>query len=381
VTGEPAESTIERLFEQALAYDARERAAFLDGACRDQAMRRELESLLEADEQAGDFLEPPGELAQVPDRIGPYRPLHKISDGETSSVYLATRDDGQYHQQIAIKLLRPGVASRQVLQRFRQERQILASLVHPNIARLLDGGTTSAGQPYLVMEYVDGEPLDVHCRERKLSLTRRLDLFVTICHAVHFAHRNLVVHRDLKPSNILIGLDGTPKLLDFGIAKLLDPTLVGVHVGRTATAARVMTPNYASPEQVLGKPIGTASDIYSLGVILYGLLTGERPYELGSRSLREIERIVCELTPSPPSQVVRGARRERLPRDLDNIVLMAMRKEPERRYASAQELADDVRRCLEHRPVPRHLQMAGRQRPGRSDLAERRSSGRPACRW
>ncbi len=349
---EPPASTIERLFELALAYEPRERAAFLERACCDPNMRRELESLLEADQQAHGFLEPPVQAVHAADdRIGPYRLLRKISDGETSSVFLAARDDGQYRQQIAIKLIRPGVASRHTLQRFWQERQILASLVHPNIARLLDGGSTSAGQPYLVMEYVDGEPLDVHCRQHQLSLTRRLELFITICQAVHFAHRSLIVHRDLKPGNILIAADGTPKLLDFGIAKLLDPALLGVQVERTATVARAMTPNYASPEQVLGKPIGTASDIYSLGVILYGLLTGSRPYELGSKSLREIERIVCELTPAPPSQFVRESRRPRLPADLDNIVLMAMRKEPERRYTSAQEFADDVRRCLEHRPV------------------------------
>jgi serine/threonine-protein kinase len=240
--------------------------------------------------------------------------------------------------------------SQQILQRFHQERQILASLGHPHIARLLDGGSTSTGQPYFVMEYVDGQPLDVHCAAARLPLARRLELFGQICQAVHFAHQNLVVHRDLKPSNILVDADGRPKLVDFGIAKLLDPERIGVRVERTATVARLMTPHYASPEQVQGKPVSTASDVYSLGVVLYQLLTGRRPYELGSHALHEIERVVCAATPTPPSQLLR-ARGERLPRDLDNIVLMAMRKEPERRYASAQELADDVRRCLEHRPV------------------------------
>jgi serine/threonine-protein kinase len=351
MTGEP-ETTIERLFELALGCEPHERTALLDRMCGSPEVRREVESLLAADAQAEGFLEPPARAVHGPgDRIGPYRLLRKISEGETSSVYLAARDDGQYQQQIAIKLLRPAVATQHVLQRFYLERQILASLIHPNIARLLDGGSTALGQPYLVMEYVDGEPLDVHCRRRKLTLTRRLDLFVTICQAVHFAHRSLVVHRDLKPGNILIDANGAPKLLDFGIAKLLDPDLVGVHIERTATVVRVMTPTYASPEQVLGKPIGTSSDVYSLGVILYGLLTGAPPYELGSQPLREIERIVCELTPPPPSQRAGASRRERLPGDLDKIVLMAMRKEPERRYASAQELADDVRRCLAHRPV------------------------------
>jgi tetratricopeptide (TPR) repeat protein len=200
------------------------------------------------------------------------------------------------------------------------------------------------------MEYVDGEPLDAHCERRALPLPRRLELFGLVCQAVHFAHRNLVVHRDLKPGNILVDGDGTPKLVDFGIAKLLDPERALVHVEPTATVARLMTPHYASPEQVAGKPVSTASDVYSLGVVLYRLLTGRRPYELESQSLHEIERVVCESNPPPPSHVLRAAG-GRLPRDLDNIVLMAMRKEPERRYASAQELADDVRRCLAHRPV------------------------------
>src|SRR5262249_22512884 len=210
---EPPETTIERLFELALACEPHERAAFLDQACGDDEIRREVESLLKADEQADGFLEPlVSTVHALGDRIGPYQLLRKISEGETSSVYLAARDDGQYEQQVAIKLLRPAFATRHVLWRFFQERQILASLVHPNIARLLDGGSTSLGQPYLVMEYVDGEPLDAHCRQRKLALAQRLELFITICQAVHFAHRSLVVHRDLKPSNILIDSDGVPKL-------------------------------------------------------------------------------------------------------------------------------------------------------------------------
>ncbi|HEY0987724.1 MAG TPA: serine/threonine-protein kinase [Kofleriaceae bacterium] len=282
-------------------------------------------------------------------RIGPYRLLGKLGDGETSSVYLAARDDDQYRQRVAIKLIRRGLDSR-TLQRFHQERQILASLTHPNIAGLLDGGSTPAGQPYFVMEYVDGEPLDAHCEHAGLSVTRRLALFGVVCQAVHFAHRNLIVHRDLKPGNILVDGEGTPKLVDFGIARLLDPER-GLSAEPTTIAAPLMTPHYASPEQVQGKPVSTATDVYSLGVILYKLLTGRLPYELGSRSLHDIERVVCEVTPPPPSQVLGGRRRGHLARDLDNIVLMAMRKEPERRYGSAQELADDVRRCLAHRPV------------------------------
>ncbi|HZJ65538.1 MAG TPA: serine/threonine-protein kinase, partial [Kofleriaceae bacterium] len=351
MTGDAPWSEIEELFDRAVALERGERAAFLEQACSDPAVRREVESLLLADEQAAGFLEPPP-AAPMPDgRIGSYRLLRKLGEGETSTVYLAARDDEHYDQRVAIKLIRPGMDSRQILQRFHQERQILASLNHPNIARLLDGGTAPAGQPYFVMEYVDGQPLDVHCEQANLSLTRRLELFGAICQAVHFAHRNLVVHRDLKPGNILVAGDGTPKLVDFGIAKLLDPERIGIRVEPTATVARLMTPHYASPEQVQGKPVSTASDVYSLGVILYKLLTGQRPYDFGSQSLHEIERVVCETTPAPPSHAARVPRRDRWPRDLDNIVLMAMRKEPERRYASAQELADDVRRCLEHRPV------------------------------
>jgi serine/threonine-protein kinase len=348
-------SETERLFALALAHEPAERAAVLDRACSDPELRREIEALLRADAAADRFLEPLPVFAPG-SRIGPYRLSRQIGEGETSRVYLATRDDGEYHQRVAIKLLRPGIDSQQVLQRFHQERQILASLIHPHIARLLDGGSTPAGQPYLVMEYVDGQPLDAHCELGGLSISRRLELFGAICQAVHFAHRNLVVHRDLKPGNILVDAGGTPKLLDFGIAKLLHPEglgtdWIGVRSERTATVARLMTPLYASPEQVTGKPISTASDVYSLGVILYRLITGRRPYELASTSLHEIERVVCETVPPLPSQALGGSRRERLPRDLDNIVLMAMRKEPERRYASAQELADDLRRCLDRHPV------------------------------
>ena len=346
-------SEVERAFDLAIAVPPAERAAFLDEVCHDPAVRREVEALLAADAGATGFLDPPpASSGYEPDvRIGPYRLLRKLGEGETSSVHLAERSDDQYRQQVAIKLIRPGMDSHQILQRFHQERQILASLSHPHIARLFDGGSTPAGQPYFVMEYVDGEPLDAHCEHRNLALARRLELFGQICQAVHHAHRNLVVHRDLKPGNILIDGAGTPKLLDFGIAKLLDPGRVAAELEPTAAVARLMTPHYASPEQIRGNPVSTASDVYSLGVILYKLVTRRRPYELGSLSLHEIERVVCEATPVPPSQLPGARPRERLPRDLDNVVMMALRKEPERRYTSAQELADDVRRCLERRPV------------------------------
>jgi tetratricopeptide (TPR) repeat protein/tRNA A-37 threonylcarbamoyl transferase component Bud32 len=352
VTGAASWPEVERAFDLAVAIPPGERAAFLDEVCHDPAVRREVEALLAADARATGFLDPaPAPRGYEPDvRIGPYRLLRKLGEGETSSVHLAERDDDQYRQQVAIKLIRPGMDSHQILQRFHQERRILASLSHPHIARLFDGGSTPAGQPYFVMEYVDGEPLDAHCEHHDLALARRLELFGQICQAVHYAHRNLVVHRDLKPGNILIDSTGTPKLVDFGIAKLLDPGRVAAELEPTAAVARLMTPHYASPEQVQGNPVSTASDVYSLGVILYKLVTGRRPYELGSLSLHEIERVVCEATPAPPSQL-RARSRERLPRDLDNVVMMALRKEPERRYTSAQELADDVRRCVERRPV------------------------------
>jgi serine/threonine-protein kinase len=341
-------SEIEQLFFAALEHDPASRGAFLDRACASPELRRELESLLAADAQATGFLEPP---AGPQRRIGPYRLVRVLGEGGTSTVYLAVRADEQYRQRVAIKLVRPEMDSRPILQRFCQERQILASLNHPNIARLLDGGSTVCGHPYFVMEYVAGEPLDVYCRERKLPLETRVELFRTVCQAVHYAHQNLIVHRDLKPSNILVDGEGVPKLLDFGIAKLLNPELAGIAVEPTAAACRLMTPCYASPEQVQGRPVSTASDVYSLGVLLYKLLTGSPPYQLDGQTLAEIERIVAGSTPAPPSQLMRAQRRERLPRDLDNIVLMAMRKEPERRYSSAQELADDLKRWLERRPV------------------------------
>jgi serine/threonine-protein kinase len=345
------DAEVERLFELVLSADHDTRAGILDQECHDPAVRHEVESLLVADAEAGSFLEPPRRGARgVGARIGAYRLVKKLGEGEASCVYLAARDD-QYRQWVAIKLIRPGVAAPQILKRFHQERQILANLAHANIARLLDGGETPDGQPYFIMEYVDGEPLDVHCQRCNLPLARRLELFITVCQAVHFAHRNLIVHRDLKPGNILVDADGNPKLLDFGIAKLLDPDGAIVPVEPTAAVTRLMTPHYASPEQVQGLPVSTASDVYSLGVILYKLITGQRPYELSSHTLQEIERVVCEMMPLPPSQRVRGSRKERLPRDLDNIVLMALRKEPERRYASVLQLADDLRHCLERRPV------------------------------
>jgi non-specific serine/threonine protein kinase/serine/threonine-protein kinase len=277
------------------------------------------------------------------------------------SVLLAQRDDDQYRKRVALKLLRPGFDSEDVVRRFRRERQILASLEHPNIASLLDGGTTDDGLPYLVMEYVEGLPIDRYCDRHRLSVDERLRLFCLVCGAVQFAHQNLIVHRDIKPRNVLVGPSGAPKLLDFGIAKLLDPGLWAQPGEAAPTEHFLMTPEYASPEQVRGEPITTASDVYSLGVLLYELLTGQRPYEVTGRSLHEITRAVCEKEPTRPSAAIdramqtregsAGRLRRRLRGDLDNIVLMALRKEPARRYASVEQLSEDVRRHLEGLPV------------------------------
>ncbi len=296
------------------------------------------------------------------------------------AVYLAVRADDQYQKRVALKLVRRGMDTKDILRRFRHERQILASLNHPCIAQLLDGGTTEDGLPYFAMEYVEGKPITNYSDTHKLTIAERLRLIRQVCSAVHCAHQNLVVHRDLKPSNILITADGTPKLLDFGIAKLLNPELSAQTIDPTATALQLMTPEYASPEQVRGEPVTTASDVYSIGIVLYELLTGHRPYRLTSPLPHENLRTVCEEEPEKPSTVINrvetttsadGATqvsltpeivsrtregqpeklRRRLHGDIDNIVLMAVRKEPQRRYATVNQLSEDIRRHLEGLPV------------------------------
>jgi non-specific serine/threonine protein kinase/serine/threonine-protein kinase len=293
-------------------------------------------------------------------------------------VYLAARGDDAFEKRVAVKVIRTDVDLGLVLQRFHEERQILARLEHPHIARLLDGGTTPDGRPFFVMEYVDGEPLREYCDERRLSVRRRLELFLSVCGAVHYAHQNLIVHRDLKPGNILVTAEGVPKLLDFGIAKLLRPDTAPADAQATITVMRLLTPDYASPEQARGEPVTTATDVYSLGVLLYELLTGHRPHGLRGQSPEEVLAAVREEAPTAPSEVIRrpetapavaggppatveaiAARRETRPEqlrrqlagDLDTIVLMALRKEPARRYGSVEQLADDVRRHLSGRPV------------------------------
>ncbi len=306
------------------------------------------------------------------DRIGAYLIVRSLGEGGMGEVFLAERADAQFHQQVAIKLVRRGLLSRHAQGRLRLERQILAALDHPNIAHLLDGGTTTEGTPYIVMEYIDGEPIDTYCDNRGLTIEARLKLFQTVCSAVHRAHQNLIVHRDLKPSNILVTAAGTPKLLDFGIAKLLDDRQMMHTMAVTLADVRVMTPGHASPEQIRGDAITTASDIYVLGVLLHELLCGFKPFPIRGHHIGELERAICEDKAPTPSATIAAARTSRhhaieqlaeqrgttparlqrqLSGDLDNIVAMAMRKEPERRYSSVEQFATDVDRHLRGLPV------------------------------
>jgi serine/threonine protein kinase len=361
------------LFLAALARAPASRSAFLDEACGgDGELRRELESLLAAHEDAGHFLSTPvrpdldgAEEANAPEahpqRIGPYQILDTIARGGMGTVYRAVRDDDAFRKTVALKLVRGGRHSETFERRFRQERRILAGLQHPNIATVLDGGTSEDGRPYLVMEYVDGQPITAFCAAREIGTRERVALFRTVCGAVQYAHQNLVIHRDIKPANVLVDRAGVPKLLDFGIAKLLAPG-VDPDLTPTATLTPMMTPDYASPEQVKGQTLTTASDVYSLGVLLYELLSGRRPYEVQADSLEGIVRAICETEPRPPSEAggqtdsTRPAPRSLPPAsdlrgDLDTIVLKALRKEAERRYRTAHDLSEDLRRHIEGLPV------------------------------
>jgi serine/threonine-protein kinase len=355
---------IQGLFHQALDLDSAGQAAFLTEACpTDAALRAEVEALLRASRRAGagEFIaDAIGRAARdladataasrVGERVGPYRLVREIGHGGMGTVYLAERADEQYQASVAIKFVRAGAASAELGRRFRAERQILAALTHPHIAWLLDGGTAADGSPYLVMEYVAGEPIDSWCDRRGLGLEGRLALFLRVCAAVQHAHQALVVHRDLKPSNILVTADGTPKLVDFGIAKLLAE---GSDAEATGTL-RLLTPAYGAPEQARGGPITVATDVYSLGAVLFKLVTGRTPFDFTGASAGEIERRIVAEAPPAPSAAATGphaAWRRRLRGDLDTIVLKALRKEPERRYASVEQLAEDVRCHQRGRPV------------------------------
>ena len=401
---------VKELFQTALDLEPSQRLAFLAENCPDEEIREEVEVLLRSYQEAGSFLNNPAvnrlweeraseassdskstcaHFTTVPEteviepmigrRLGAYKIARRLGQGGMAVVFLATRADDEYQKQVAIKLVQPGYDNRELLSRFRNERQTLADLDHPNIVKLLDGGSTPEGSPFLVMDYVQGTPIDDYCDRHKMRVDDRLRLFSKVCEAVQYAHRKSIVHRDLKPSNIQVTDDGTPKVLDFGIAKVLNPPSSAQTLLLTQTGTRCMTPAYASPEQMRGKSITAATDIYSLGVVLYELLSGHRPYRLKQNTPAEIERAICEEEPEPPSTAVsrveseitsngdpvtktpelvsesREGAPEKLRRhlrgDLDNIVLKALQKEPEKRYRSVEEFSQDIQRHLQHLPV------------------------------
>ncbi len=350
---------VQPVFLELLEKPDKERAAALDAACDgDEELRLHVQELLEVHPQT-DFLDRPViRFGDLPSRIGPYQPLRLLGQGGMGRVFLAERVDGEYERRVALKLLHPGLDTSRVLHRFRQERQILANLQHPNIAALLDGGSSDDGQPYLVMEYVEGVTLDQYCQQQKLSLRARLRLFLSVCSAVGAAHRNLVIHRDLKPGNILVTAERQPKLLDFGIAKLLRPDGLPVTEFQTEEGTGPLTPAFASPEQVRGGVVTTATDVYSLGAVLYDLLTGFGPHRLKNRDPAELVEVVCHEEVMRPSAAVSGLPVTAAPvaanllvGDLDHIALKALRKEPARRYVSVERLAADIEAYLSNRPV------------------------------
>jgi serine/threonine protein kinase len=371
---------IKEILQTVLEMSPAERSTYLEAACANQwTMRGQIESLVRSYEGDGALLEEPVAVAAANlalhaslaswkgRRLGAYHIVDELGEGGMGSVFRATRADGLYDKQVAIKVIRNGLSTGFFIERFRNESRILASLEHPNIARLLDAGVTEEGLPYVVLELVIGLPIDRYCDRYNLSIRGRLELFRAVCSAVQYAHQNLVVHRDLKPGNILVTDEGVPKLLDFGIAKILDPVRTPIGADRTLTVLRMMTPDFASPEQVRGEPIMPASDVYSLGVVLYVLLTGRQPYQVKSNKPHEIVKAICDDEPKRPSAAParsesptptdagrRDAFRQALSGDLDNIVLKALRKEPHRRYASVEQFSEDLRRYRISKFVARH---------------------------
>ncbi len=388
---------IRRIFDGAIERPPKDRAAYLRVVCAgDDGVRREVESLLASHEDASGFLAKPAadlgftrvyageESGEYPAgfRAGPYQLEKRIGRGGMGSVWLASKADGP---KVAVKLVKRGMDTSEILRRFRMERQVLASLDHPNIARLIDGGSTPEGMPYLAMEYVEGTPIDQFCETRASAITDRLKLFRDVCSAVQYAHQNLVVHRDIKSGNILVTHAGVVKLLDFGIAKLLRTDLSTLEIAQTRPEMRPMTLDYASPEQVRGETITTSTDVYSLGVLLYKLLTGTMPYGVSVRSPEAIRKAILETEPRRPSVVIlsdethaipqatqkievvteetralaRKRLRKKLSGDLDTIILKALRKEPQKRYLSVEQFSEDIRRYLEGRPVIARIDTPG----------------------
>lgn len=384
------------IFERTIDLPLNEREKFLDSECGgDAQMRAEVEAMLKADAEAEDFIESPiventaislikeFDTTEVPNspsfinqKIGVYRLKKEIGRGGMGAVFLAERDDGEFKQKVAIKLIKRGMDSDFIIQRFRNERQILAQMRHPNVAHLFDGGTTEAGSPYFIMEFIEGESIYKYCDDNKLNLTERLQLFQKICSAIEYAHEKQIIHRDIKPSNILVTSQGNPKLLDFGISKILNPEFIHESINPTGSMMRLMTPDYASPEQVRGDKITFSSDIYSLGVLLYELLTGHRPFDFKDKSLHEISNEICETPPIKPSEVITceanllsqyktGSPEEfaklrdsslqelknELSNNLDNILLKALNKKPENRYQSVKEFSKDISRHLNGQKV------------------------------
>jgi eukaryotic-like serine/threonine-protein kinase len=383
--------TLKKIFSNAIELEGEQREKYIREACKNNPhLMEEVQSLLAAHDTSGPLDQSLDHIKQsaLSDadfqsmkgrKIGPYKIMDTLGRGGMGNVYLAERDDNQFTQKVALKLLANGFTSENQTKRFFSERQILASLNHENIAQLHDGGITAVGQPWFAMEHVKGKPINEFCNDNQLSINDRLKIFISVCKAVQYAHRNLVIHRDLKPSNILVTDEGTVKLLDFGIAKVLNSDeLSPDSTPLTQTGLLPLTPAYASPEQVKGKSVTTASDIYQLGIVLYELLTGCRPYEVSGHSPSEIEEIICEQTPTKPSTIITKTSgisisgenlisdqdnkqvltpknlRKELKGDLDTVILKALRKEPERRYESAEQLASDIHRYLSNEPVIAH---------------------------